>query len=199
MKIVFFRQLLLDDATNELTASQQIVYSFLLSQSILKLDGIFHEGEASIDYVTVIEEFCDDSSNIELCDYNVTKMSLLLNLSKRSIYDSIEYLRLIGYITDCGIYCTKDIIYHGYFELKIDTGLTKQLLIFYSWLYEKAYSIIDNRCYYGVIDTFSYKIAEMYGTNEVNIRVMLSRLSDKGFVKRIMTDDRRYGKLIIKQ
>jgi predicted transcriptional regulator of viral defense system len=41
-------------------------------------------------------------------------------------------------------------------------------------------------------------MAETLGTNDTNIRVMLSRLSEKGFVKRIATDDRRYGKIIIK-
>lgn len=192
MKIVFFRQLLLDETTRQWSAAQQIVYSYFLSQSILRLDSVFHADGTNIDFVEVIEEYRDEDGEIDLCDYKIDKMVELLHLSKRNIYDSINFLRSTNYIHDEFIYCPKEIIYHGYFELKIETGLTKQLLIFYSWLCERG------QPYNGIIDTFSYKMAETLGTNDVNIRVMLSRLSDKGFVKRISTEDRRYGKIIIK-
>ena len=189
MKIVFFRQLLLDETTRHWSAAQQIVYSYLLSQSILRLDSVFHADGTNIDFVEVIEEYRDEDGEIDLCDYKIDKMVVLLHLSKRNIYDSLNFLRSTKYIHDDFIYCPKEIICHGYFELKIETGLTKQLLIFYSWLYERG------QPYNGVIDTFSYKMAETLGTNDTNIRVMLSRLSEKGFVKRIAADDRRYGKI----
>ena len=198
MKIVFFRQLLLDETARHWTAAQQMIYSHLLSQSILKIAGVFHNDGESIDYSEVIEDFRYEDGTIDLCNFTVRKLVGDLGLSKQNIYDSINFLLSTGYIEDEYIYCPKEIIYHGYFELKIDTGLTKQLLIFYSWLYDKAYTTIKGHSFNGVIDTFSYKMAEILGTNDTNIRVMLSRLSDKGFVKRINTEDRRYGKLIIK-
>ena len=192
MKIVFFRQLLLDETARHWTAAQQMIYSHLLSQSILKLVGVFHNDGESIDYSEVIEDFRYEDGTIDLCNFTVRKLVDDLGLSKQNIYDSINFLLSTGYIENEYIYCPKEIICHGYFELKIDTGLTKQLLIFYSWLYERG------KHYGGVVDTFSYKMAEILGTNDTNIRVMLSRLSDKGLVKRINTEDRRYGKLIIK-
>lgn len=189
MKIVFFRQLLLDDATRHWTAAQQIVYSHLLSQSILRLDSVFHADGTNIDYVEVINDYCDEDGEIDLVDYNVQKLATLLNLSRQKVYDSIEFLRYQRYIHDDFIYCPKEIINHGYFELKMDSGLSKQLLIFYSWLYERG------QPYNGAIDTYSYRLAELFGTNENNIRAMIFRLAEKGYVKRIMTDDKRYGKL----
>ena len=192
MKIVFFRQLLLDDVTRKWTASQQLVYSHLLSQSILRLDCVFHRDGTSIDYTKVIDDYCDERDEIDLWDFNVQTMSALLNLSRQNVYNCIDFLRCKQYVNDNCIYCPKDIVYHGYFELMTHTGLTKHLLIFYSWLIERGQN------YGGAIDTFSYKLAELFGTNESNIRTMLSRLSEKGYVKRITTEDKRYGKLLIK-
>lgn len=189
MKIVFFRHLLLDDTTRHWSAAQQIVYSHLLSQSILRLDSVFHAAGTNIDYVKVIEEYCDEYGEIDLCDFKVSKLVGELNLSKQNIYDSINFLRSTKYIHDDFIYCPKEIIYHGYFELRTDTILTKQQLVFYSWLCDKS------KPYNGTIDTYSYKIADKFGTNDVNIRVMLSRLSNKGFLKRIVSEDRKYGKI----
>lgn len=197
MKIVFFRNLLFDSVTREWTAAQQIVYSHLLSQSILRLDGIFREGGISIDYAEVILDYSDETGKIKLAEYSVQKLSSVLNLSRQKIYDCIDFLSDIGYIynntrqDDCAIYCPRDIIYHGFFELKVGSGLSKKLLIFYSWLYERA------QHYNGTIDTFSYKLAELFGEKENNIRTMLCRLAEKGYVKRIETEDRRYGKLKI--
>lgn len=204
MKIVFFRKLLLDDVTRYWTPSQQMVYSFLLSQSILRLDSVFHASGTNIDFKEVAEEYRDEDGEIDLCNFTVAKIVKSLNLSKQNVYDSLRFLNVQRYIRlEWGeiisgfIYFPKHIIQDGYFELKIETGLTKQLLIFYSWLHDKAYSYIKGKSYNGMIDTYSKTMADKFGTQDTNIRAMLSRLSDKGFVRRIKTKDRRYGKLLI--
>ena len=190
MKIVFFRQLLVDEVTRKWTSAQQMVYSHLLSQSILRLDCVFE-----IDGMTInqeaIEVSIDDDGQIDMADYKVDSISELLNLSKQTVYDSILFLRRLNYITDIFITCRLDIVNHGYFELLTDTGLTKGLLVFYSWLHDKSVA------YGGIIDAFSYKLGETFGEKDTNIRMMLSRLAEKGYVKRIKSEDKRYGKLII--
>lgn len=197
MKIVFFRQLLLDTTTKEWSASQQIVYSYLLSQSIMRIDCVFETNGENIDYKKITKDYCNDGV-IDLCDYHVNKVADMLNTTRQNVRLSIQFLRSAGYIQDELIRCPEEIIRRGFFELKTNTALTNQLLIFYSWLHDKAYSVIDGRSFNGVIDTLSYNIAKMFGTKDTNIRSMLSRLAKKDFVKRIATDDRRYGKLIIK-
>lgn len=191
MKIVFFRQLLLDDATKQWTASQQIVYSHLLSQSILRLDGVFSASNTSVDFASIITDYCDSDGFIELTKVNIQELALILNLSRQNIYDSIEALKSMQYIDGDTIYCPSDILYHGYFELLTESGLTKHLLIFYSWLKERA------KPYNNTIDTYSYRLAELFGTSNCNIRKAISRLENLGFAKRLKTQGNRYGKLLI--
>lgn len=149
-------------------------------RNLLKEERLTPDGKIILSYVLTHEK----TSN--------KRLSEILNLNRKTVISSmkkIEKLRLIE---------QKDyILSSGYFELKTETKLTKQLFIFYSWLYDKAYSNINGHSYNGTIDTFSCALAERFGTTKIHVRVMLSRLSDKGFVRRIKTKDRRYGKLLI--
>ena len=189
MKVVFFRSILLSSQTSSWTPDQQIVYSHLLAQSIIRSEQAFSTDGTTVCYESILDFNCDDEGMIELCTFNVTRTAKTLNMTRRNIHYCLGFLNKIGYIQNDSIYCPKEIIEHGYFELKVESGLSKQLLIFYSWLYERA------SMYGGAIDTWSYKLAEMYGTTDTNVRMMESRLAQKGYVRRIKTLDRIYGKL----
>lgn len=193
MKVVFFKRILSDDETSRWTSSQQIVYSHLLAQSILRQEGAFNENGNSIDYVKVITGICDQNQEIDIVKYSAGELSRILNLSRQNVYDSINFLKLKNYIRKEKIYCPQQIIESGYFELITKSKLSKLLLVFYSWLCERG----EN--YNNTVDTYSYRIAELFGTNECNIRMMIHRLATRGFVKRIADCDKRYGKLLIKK
>lgn len=126
-------------------------------------------------------------------DLGCKNLSTKLGMSRATIYNSINHLKALSIINDALFVLDKTITQNGYFHLRMDLAkeISGKLLIFYSWLYERA------QHYNGTIDTFSYKIAELFGEKENNIRTMLCRLAEKGYVKRIETEDRRYGKLKI--
>lgn len=188
MKIVFYKQLLADHTTSMWTPSQQIVYSYLLSQSILDIKDLYDAEGKHVDLENLFNSFCNDGY-IDLYKYNVNKMSALLNLSKQNIYDCLEFLSINEVIRNCLIFCPQKIVSLGYFELKVESKLSKQLLIFYSWLCERG------KQYNSTIDTYSYRLGELYHTSDTNIRVMLHRLSQKGYIER----NSKNGKLFIKK
>lgn len=198
MKVVYFRQILFDCVTKQWTAAQQIVYSHLLSQSVIQLGNVFENKKVKgekvkhIDYVSVIEDFRDEYGRIELCKFSMKGLSKSLNFSRQTIYNCLELIRLSAYIDDDGIYFPKEMLNNGYFELQMKSGLTKELLIFYSWLVERS------RDYGGYVDAYSDRIAELYGVESMYVRQMIHRLSEKGWVKRIKDERKnRYGKLLI--
>lgn len=145
-------------------------------RNLLKEERLTSDGKIILSYVLTHEK----TSN--------KRLSEILNINRKTVISSIkkiEELRLIE---------QKDyILSSGFFELKTKTKLTKQLFIFYSWLYDKAYSNINGHSYNGTIDTFSCELAKKFGTTKINVRVMLSRLYSMGLAKRLDN-----GKLLIK-
>lgn len=190
MKVAFFRHLLEDRNTSQWTAAQQIVYSHLLSQSILRTIEAFSKDGTSIDYLELLD-LRGVEQELDLCDYKVAKLSTQLNLSRQNVYDCLMFLQANGYVHNGEIYCPEGIISHGYFELRTDTGLSKQLLIFYSWLVERG------KDYNNIVDTYVYRMAQLFNTNNNNIKTLIHRLSEKGFVKRVRDGRKGYGKLLI--
>lgn len=179
MKIVFYKQLPFDCRTKDWPPAQQIVFSYLLSKSIMDNGDAYYPDGSGVDYTKVTSELCDEQSMIEFSKPNIKQASQLLNLTRPTFYDTLNLLYGIGYLTEDRILCPEEIIMGGYYELMVQSGLTKQLLIFYSWLYDRA------QHYNGMIDTFTYRIADLLNEKQGNIRVMINRLTAKGFIKHI--------------
>ena len=197
MKIIYYKRLIADKFG--LTASERIVYSFMLSRAILSIDDIFWSDGETIN-VDVLEE-CTNMNDgyIDLQDdwfdkfskpCCINKISRLTNIAPSAVLYSFRTLdskRLIR-LERKEIYLG-DIWRGGYFELLMDKHkkLRGELLIFYSWIYDN--SKIVKHC----LNTSVERIAEKFNTNKPAMRDLIHRLHRLGLAERL--ED---GKLLIK-
>ena len=195
MKIVFYRTLL-KGATN-LTPSERILYSFLVAKSISRIEDIFEKDGTSINIDELEDCFNDYYGNhFPLCEISQTKIANELHMTRKTIFDGLRHLRNKGFIGIDWIFVNRELVEHGYFELINAECLTGELLIFYSFLLDKA------RKYNNVIDTNKYKLADIFdkrkdkGKNKkqpIAITKLLHRLYVKKLAERL-----KNGKLLIK-
>lgn len=182
MKIVFYRTLL--KRAKNITPSEKIIYSFLVAKSIEVLDGVFSPDEQEI-CCDVLEEYMEDGEHyIPLVEMNHSKISRELNISLPTIINGLKKLKAKGYISTnvCGDdynFINQKLIEHGYFELIHSDILCGELLIFYSYLYDKS------KKYGYCIDTYKSKIAIELGKTKVAITKMLNRLYAMSLAKRL--------------
>lgn len=192
MYYVFYRNLLSDPKTEMLTPNQKIVYSYAISKSIIKITDLFNKDGEGID--TSLLDFAEGKNNVISLEFELKNWSKLANdlgISRRSMTDIKTSLSSYGFVTDNRVYFDKDILSSGYFRLICGCGLSKMLLILYSWLYEKSKSFDFT------IDTYEWHIAKQFNISLSNIENMISRLSQKGYVTRLFNSDGSYGKLKI--
>ena len=175
-----------------LTPNQKIVYSYAISKSIIKIPDLFNKDGDGIDMSYL--DFAECDNNVISLDFEVKSWGKLANdlgISRRSMTDIKTSLSSYGFVTDNRVYFDKDILSSGYFRLICGCGLSKMLLILYSWLYEKSKSFDFT------IDTYEWHIAKQFNISLSNIENMVSRLSQKGYVTRLFNSDGSYGKLKI--
>lgn len=177
-----------------LTPNQKIVYSYAISKAIIKIPDLFNKDGDGIDMSYIDSAEC--GNNVMSLDFEVKSWGKLANdlgISRRSMTDIKAYLFTYGFIDDNRVYFDRDILSSGYFRLICGCGLSKMLLILYSWLYEKSKSFDFT------IDTYEWYIAKQFNLSLSNIENMISRLSKKGYVTRLFNSDGSYGKLQINQ
>lgn len=92
-----------------------------------------------------------------------------------------------GILSNNYISCPSALIDSGYMELPPDTMLTGQQLVFYAFLKDRA------REHNNTVDTWVYRLAELFCTSESNVNFLLSKLRKAGYIERL--DD---GRLRIK-
>ena len=191
-RYVFYRNLLSDPKWDMLTPNQKIVYSYAISKSIIKIADLFNKDGDGIDMSYL--DFAECNNNVISLDFELKNWGKLANdlgISRRSMTDIKTSLFSYGFVTDNRVYFDKDILSSGYFRLICGCGLSKMLLILYSWLYEKSKS------FNFTIDTYEWYIAKQFNLSLSNIENMISRLSKKGYVTRLFNSDGSYGKLQI--
>ena len=191
-RYVFYRNLLSDPKVGMLTPNQKIVYSYAISKSIIKIPDLFNKDGDGIDMGYL--DFAECNNNVIALDFEVKSWGKLANdlgISRRSMIDIKTSLSTYGFIDDNRVYFDRDILSSGYFRLICGCGLSKMLLILYSWLYEKSKSFDFT------IDTYEWYIAKQFNLSLSNIENMISRLSKKGYVTRLFNSDGSYGKLQI--
>lgn len=192
MYYVFYKKLLSDPKWVMLTPNQKIVYSYAISKSIIKIPDLFNKDGDGIDMSYL--DFAKCGNNVIALDFEVKSWGKLANdlgISRRSMTDIKASLLTYGFIDDNRVYFDRDILSSGYFRLIYGCGLSKMLLILYSWLYEKSKS------FNFTIDTYEWCIAKQFNISLSNIENMMSRLSKKGYVTRLFNSDGSYGKLKI--
>ena len=191
-RYVFYRNLLSDHKVEMLTPNQKIVYSYAISKAIIKITDLFNKDGEGIDMSYF--DFAECNNNVIELDFEVKNWGKLANdlgISRRSMIDIKTSLSTYGFIDDNRVYFHRDILSNGYFRLMCGCGLSKMLLILYSWLYEKSKSFDFT------VDTYEWHIAKQFNLSLSNIENMMSRLSQKGYVTRLFNSDGSYGKLKI--
>lgn len=191
-RYVFYRNLLSDPKLEMLTPNQKIVYSYAISQAIIKITDLFNKDGEGIDMSYF--DFAECNNNVIALDFEVKNWGKLANdlgISRRSMTDIKTSLSTYGFVADNRVYFDRDILSSGYFRLICGCGLSKMLLILYSWLYEKSKSFDFT------VDTYEWHIAKQFNISLSNIENMMSRLSQKGYVTRLFNSDGSYGKLKI--
>ena len=185
MKIVFYRKLL--DVNDCITQSEKILYSFLVSKSIERLDCIFFTDGTEIAFDNLCVYLEENKNMIDICDINHSKIARELHQTRKTVIESFKHLKELKLINDKFIFLTKELFSGGYFELKRLDILKGDLLIFYSFLKDKS-------ARYGYcIDTFKAKIGEQMGKSKIAVTKLLNRLYDIGLAERLDN-----GKLLIK-
>lgn len=98
----------------------------------------------------------------------------------------MKRLRELEYIHDDNIFIDIDVIRGGYFELLRSDIISGQVLIFYSFLKDRASR------YGGCIDTYKCQLANLFGVNIGSIKQYLNKLYRCGLAERLDN-----GKLLI--
>lgn len=191
IKKVFYRGVLQEYPFKKLSCVQQLVYSFLLSQSLMQYKDLFEAEGCCInqeDILDYIQEY-----HVDFPEIKVRKFSKDLGISTNTFYKSLNAMEDIGIIHRDKLRVTSEIIRNGYFDVFDIEGLSTCNAIFFLWLRSMS------KKYNYTINTTSKKLAEKFNTTKNNIRVMLHELSKKGLVERIKNSDGTYGSLIINQ
>lgn len=191
IKKVFYRGVLQEDPFKKLSCMQQLVYSFLLSQSLMQYKDLFG-GEGCCINQEDISDYIQES-HVDFPEIKVRKFSKDLGISTNTFYKSLNAMKDIGIIHRDKLRVTSEIIRNGYFDVFDIEGLSTCNAIFFLWLRSMSQK------YNYTINTSSKKLAEKFNTTKNNIKVMLHELSKKGLVERIKNSDGTYGSLIINQ
>lgn len=190
MKIVYYRALL--HTLGDLTPNEKILYSFLVAKSVTDIKEVFDVNGKSINQDELFRCLEENENLIPLKYFSNSCLSRELHFSRQGIIDSMAALRSLGYITtdrysETCIFVSWETLTSGYFELRNAEKLTGDLLVFYSFLYDKA------KHHNSVIDTLKYKLAEDLGKTKVAVTKLLNRLYKLGLAERLEN-----GKLLIK-
>lgn len=177
MKNVYYKRLIAD--RQDLSASERIVYSFLIYSCINECEYAWDKETGKFDSIELdnidyfdLPSYLFNDKGILSCTY----ISNLTSVSKATVCRAIENFKQRQIIFDK--YIVNEKIYsNGYFELKTESDLNGELLIFYSFLQNMK----DEK---GLIYANRKKLALLYGVEMEDIRDYLRRLKKPGFVKR---------------
>lgn len=164
------------------SGSSVIVYSTLVSYSLYWYGEFFDsQGNFDIDLVNEHLEYCKDEkgrSYINVPYYTCSTIMESMEMSERNVRYVLKDLRNKQLMVDDTILCPSWMIQSGYVKVVNGTGLKGWQLIFYSLLKERA------NYYGGQIDTWTYKLADMFSTTTNNVKALISILKKKGYVYR---------------
>jgi Mn-dependent DtxR family transcriptional regulator len=165
------------------SASERIVYSFLVYNAICERDDVWDKETGKYNQ-DVVQSF-DDYLQIPIYFLNerhevkVNALAKQLGLGKATISRIIEKFKTNGIILH-GRYIRHDGIFKdGYFTLSTNEKLRGELLIFYSWLLDLTKEKETKAIYSSMI-----RLGELYNGKMEEIRDYLQRLKKLGLVER---------------
>lgn len=173
------------------SGSSAIVYSTLVSYSLFEYGQVFDcDGNFDIDLVQMYLDDCRDEygrSYIEVPYYTCSTITESMEMSERNVRYVLKDLRSRDFLVGDYIYCPLNLIKGGYVKIVKGTDLKGWQLVFYSILKERA------SYFGGSIDTWAYKLADMFSTTTNNVYVLINTLKKKGYVYRSSN-----GRLVIR-
>ena len=180
MKSVFYKGLIID--RQHLSANERIVYSFLVYSAICDSEDSWDKETGDFDDIELMERddihlpFAYFDDRMRFCYGN--KIAKVTGVSQPSVSRAVNKLiskNLVNVYNQTVKH--KGIYEYGYFILELESGLSGELLIFYSWLKD----IIGDNAY---IFANREKLAEMYGVAMKDVRDYLRRLKLAGKITR---------------
>lgn len=151
----------------------------------MQLDEVFQSNGTCVD-IELIYDYLDDSNWVDMFYISMRNLSKELNITLQTAFNCVKRLKEEGYICDDKIYVNRMLLEKGYFELDEMNILNGQVLIFYSYLKDKAQN--EN----GEISINKNNLAELFGVKVHSINQYLQKLYSTRLAKRL--DD---GKLLI--
>lgn len=176
MKLVFYRTLLSQGWG--LTPTEGIMYSFLVSKSLLMLNECYELDGGSLN-MSVLCDLVDDEGCVDMYEISIRKFAQVLNVTPRTIINGMHHLEALGLIRGSMVYVDVALVSGGYFELHHHDVLSGQLLVFYSYLRDRA-DVFD-----GSIDTHKARLSELFGVKVYSIKQYFSRLYKANLIERL--------------
>lgn len=169
---------------DEIPDSDGIVYSYLIYKTLDNPDFFGREnGKLDIKAVRSFlnSSFLDghpESLEFDIDKINKSKVAKETGLARATVYNIIDRLTKKGIISKRFISCPMELFDDGYMEIPPDTKLTGQQLVFYAFLKDRA------RGHHSTVDTWAYRLAELFNTSEDNIGFLLSTLKKAGYIEK---------------
>ena len=176
MKIVFYKALL--NRAKDLSPTERIIYSFLISKSVTYISDFFDVDGTCLN-VEELYSYLEVCKYIELFPISTRRLAEVLHITHPTVINGLKKMRKLGYIQNSDIFVDKEYLEYGFFELHRYDILTGQVLIFYSFIKDKA------RLYGGCIDTFRIKLAELFDVAIYSINQYLAKLYKLNLIKRL--------------
>lgn len=185
--MVFYRHLF---HVEDMSPNECIVYSSLLAHSLMASEHFKENGVFSTMRVKAIINANVDDGFGEVITYipfdSISKLARMLEMTRNTVKKVIQSLMRKDCLNRLFISCPTELLDEGYINIPAETGLRGRQLIFYAALLDRASR------YQGTIDTWAYKLSELFGLSMSNTYYILHELYAKGLVER--TED---GKLKI--
>lgn len=161
----------------ELSPNEGLVYSALLSHSLMESESFLADGSFSIplarNYVLDNDGFID---LYPLSTKQLMKRTELTFPSVKKIMKILEHKFIIG---SGFIKCPVELLDKGHMNIPPETGLKGQQLIFYGYLIDLC------RTHGGVTDRWASRMKDDCGLNsEDNVYFLIKQLKEKGFAER---------------
>lgn len=186
--MIYYRALF--DYKKGLSSSEGIVYSVLLSHSLLSYAEAFDtDGKFNIKNAKELIKDTSYSAGFEAIYYekmSISKLAEKVEMTRPAVRKILADLKTKGAIKDGFIRCPLRILEKGFMKLPPKTKLKGSQLTFYALLLERS------RRYNGTIDTWASRLAKLAGITKTNAQSIINILEKKGFLKRLEN-----GKLLV--
>ena len=175
--MVFYRKLF---KSKSLSLNEGIVYSTILSRSLMSSENFDRDGSFSVDQVKIYIQNNVENGFGEVIDYYPFSSDEALmeevEMTRNTVDRIMNKLESEGYINENHISCPPELLDGGFLRIPPNTKLKGQQRLFYATLLEMS------KTHKGSIDTYAYRLAEIYGIKDSYVYRLLSHLKAANLV-----------------